>query len=114
MAAFPAPSDYRVVDDMILEYFVHRGFTRSFRALATDQQHDRKQVHSSHRAVRSSADGDRGRSVVFVRDATTRVAVSSSAAVATRALSGTRRASRPHRRLLRLRHLPVVPSLSWP
>ncbi len=32
------------------------------------------------------ADGDRGRSVVFVRDATTRVAVSSSAAVATRAL----------------------------
>ena len=51
MAAFPAPSDYRVVDDMVLEYFVHRGFTRSFRALATDQQHDRTRSFDVGRVV---------------------------------------------------------------
>lgn len=38
---FPTPADLSTIDDSVQEYLIYRGFTRTFRALATDCKDDK-------------------------------------------------------------------------
>jgi hypothetical protein len=42
---FPAPADLRAIDDVVQEYLIYRGFTRTFRALVSDCKNDKIQAY---------------------------------------------------------------------
>jgi len=50
-AIFPQASDFKEVDEMLLEYLLFRGFTRSFRAVAADCRSDRIRSFEADKVV---------------------------------------------------------------
>jgi len=54
---FPEASDFKAVDDCVLEYLLFRGFTRSFRAVAADCKADKIRSFDSEKVRDMGAQG---------------------------------------------------------